>query len=259
MDGVLRDFLSQFDKQYRRVFINNPSIVNMNNEFEYRQPSEYELDEEAKRIEDIIKSRITLPVNTNDLLNHYQFDEVVEEFKDYSEDLIKIGEDGMMAGNEKMVMPKGDGILTDRKTYSPQEALNRFIYELYPFQLFGDAEAYTNSSSYFNQIQAFGLQEGLFETVILPIGKSTMITATYYFLHKTGNRGRSIQFVENDYDKWNYCDILVDAAPEALQNKPNGKVSIKIEREYNQWDSADYSLSSLKELKSPDFLRKLFA
>ena len=32
IDGVIRDFHNQFDKQYRKVFIHNPSIVGMDEE-----------------------------------------------------------------------------------------------------------------------------------------------------------------------------------------------------------------------------------
>ncbi len=102
------------------------------------------------------------------------------------------------------------------------------------------------------------MQNKLFETVLITDLKANAITANYFFLHKTGCRARNVQVVKDNADKWNYCDVLVDASPEAFQNKPEGKISIKIDRLYNQYDEADYTLKDLKDVNNDMLLKKLF-
>lgn len=246
IDGVIRNYLDAFDKQYRKAFIYNESIVEMNEKFQYKEPTEQDLEEKTKKIEERTKELISLPVDSPDLLNHYQFNEI-KEFE-----------------NENAFQPDEPNIIFDNfnsfenKILTPQEALERFMYEQHPFRIFGDSDEFQNAMSHFNRIQAYGLQNNLFETVLITDLKSTAISANYFFLHKTGCRARNVQVVKDNADKWNYCDVLVDANPETFQVKPEGKTAIKIERLYNQYDEADYTLKHLKDLNNDMLLKKLF-
>ena len=248
IDGVIRNYLDAFDKQYRKAFIHNANIVQMDEEFQFKDPTEKDLEEATKRIEEKTKELISLPVDSLDLLNHYQFNEI-KEFE--NDNAFKTPEDSEF-NTFKMETEFENRILT------PQEALHKFMYEKYPFRIFGDSEEYQNAMSHFNRIQAYGLQHNLFETVLITDLKANAVTANYFFLHKTGCRARNVQVAKDNVDKWNYCDVLVDASPEAFQNKPEGKTSVKIERLYNQYDEADYSLKHLKDLNNEMLLKKLF-
>jgi len=241
LDGVIRNFHDSFDRQYRKAFIMNPAIVQMDEEFKIKEPTEEEIKEQEKRVLKLTAEKISLPIDTYDLLNHYEFNDVPE----FQNETL----------NSFATKKERDAV---NKILTPEEALKQFMYEKYPFRIFGDSEEYQNATSYFNQIQAYGLKNKLFETVLLIDVKGSAITASYYFLHKTGNRARNIKIVENNIDKWDYCDVLVDVDPEVLQSKPKNKTLVKIERVYNQWDQADYSLKELKFLNNSDLLMKLF-
>lgn len=246
IDGVIRNYLDAFDKQYRKTFIYNESIVEMSEEFQYKEPTEQDLEEKTKKIEEKTKELISLPVDSPDILNHYQFKEI-KEFE-----------------NENVFQPDEPNIIFDNfnsfdnRILTPQEALEKFMYEQHPFRIFGDSEEFQNAMSHFNRIQAYGLQNNLFETVLITDLKSTAISANFFFLHKTGCRARNVQIVKDNADKWNYCDVLVDANPEVFQVKPEGKIAIKIERLYNQYDEADYTLKHLRDLNNDILLKKLF-
>lgn len=43
LDGVIRDFYTEFDKQYRKAFIHNPSLVEMNRDMTLKEQTEDEL------------------------------------------------------------------------------------------------------------------------------------------------------------------------------------------------------------------------
>ena len=75
IDGVVRDIYEQFDKHYRKVYINNPNHVEMNKDMTVKERTE----EDWKKLEDTIAARekelISLPINSYDLTNHYTFKE----------------------------------------------------------------------------------------------------------------------------------------------------------------------------------------
>lgn len=84
IDGVLRDMHSRFDGVYRKVFIKNDALVNMNDNFEY-VPETEQGEEDYKAIQRLVAEKITLPVDTFDLLNHYHF-ETREKFDEFLEE-----------------------------------------------------------------------------------------------------------------------------------------------------------------------------
>ena len=225
IDGVVRDFMSQFDKHYRKVFINNPNLVEMNNDMTVKERTE----EDWEIIDEIIRKKekelISLPVNSYDLTNHYVFNETVDI----------------------------DGVTK----LTPEEAVNQFMYDLYPFQIFGHAEEYQNACDAVNRIQSYGLRNNLYKTVLISKTKSTAIPATFHFLSKNASRIRNVHFVEEELDKWNYCDIIIDCVPEVIQNVPKNKKIIKIEQPFNKWDETDYSFKSIKDINT-NFIGELF-
>jgi hypothetical protein len=139
---------------------------------------------------------------------------------------------------------------------SPQEALEEFMYQKFPFQIFGKGEEYKGAGEAFNRIQAYGLQNKLYKTVLLTSVGGAALPATWHFLATHNCRMRSFQCVEQEHEKWDYCDILIDCVPEIIQDVPNGKIAIKIEHAFNSWDKADHSFKLLSEI-NPSFLEDL--
>jgi len=72
IDESIRSFNDQFDTVYRKKFIKNEGLVNMNQNFEY-VPEEDEDDMYAK-LEAKANALIHLPVTTSSLENHYEFE-----------------------------------------------------------------------------------------------------------------------------------------------------------------------------------------
>ncbi len=81
IDGTIRDVYSQFDNWYRRTFIKNDSLVDMDDNYNYVESPE-ETDDERLALQREIDEKINLPLDTFDLLNHYQFEnrEDLEKF-----------------------------------------------------------------------------------------------------------------------------------------------------------------------------------
>lgn len=238
IDGVIRDFHSQFDKQYRKMYIHNPSLVAMDDE---NMTFKAYTEEEEKTIEERIKDRerelITLPVDSSDLLNHYKFDSKT----------IKMSK-----------LDTEEGIDYTPIEMSPKQNLEDFMYETYPYQIFGMAPEYPGAMDTVNKIQFMGLSKGLFDVVLFTTLKSKAITSTYAFLGSVNCRIKTIKHLNSDSEKWNHCDAVVDIVPTTFQTKPADKVSIKINHPFNQWDAADYSYNSIKEICNEEFFNRIF-
>lgn len=248
IDGVVRDFLTQFDRIYRKTFIHNESLVKADipshaearvhgikdTEFVAKETTEEERRTEMLMAEKKEKQLIFLPVNSEDLLNHYHFEEKVLNFID------------------------SDGKKTEDEIITPQQSLEKFIYEDYPFQIFGRAEEIEKANEWANKIQNFGKMKGYYKTVFFSKVSGMAIPATYSFLGTNHSRIRNLIIVENDIEKWDYCDVLIDCNPRAIQSVPKDKEIIRILREWNKYDNIDYSYSSLKEVYNSGILDKLF-
>ncbi len=88
-------------------------------------------------------------------------------------------------------------------------------------------------------------EEHEIEVVSREIDKS--IPSTFFFLSKTGCKADKIRFVKRNEDEWGDADILITANPFALDNKPTGKISVKVNTSYNSTSTADYEIDSILE------------
>jgi hypothetical protein len=252
IDGVIRDFMSKFDFVYRKKFIHNPQLVegnipshmdlasgNVNEKtFQVKEDDEY-TDEELEMIESAIREKerelLSLPVDTEDLTIHYKFDPAK----------IKVLQFDDSAGSDEPIK------------YTAKQMLDKFLYEDYPFQIFGRAEQYENAMETVNKIQAYGRDSGLYRTVLVSTCKMGAIPATYAFLSTHHCRIKNIHFVDSDEQKWDLCDILIDDSPQAIQSKPPGKEIIKIEQTWNKWDKVANKFNNIQEVYKADILKKL--
>jgi hypothetical protein len=124
-----------------------------------------------------------------------------------------------------------------------------FMYEEFPMQIFGHAGSTEMSS--FNDLNDFYISNrDNFRISIVSdeIGKSK--PATLFFLSKFGCLVEELKFF-NETTKnlmWDEIDILLTANPDLLLNKPDNKIVIKFETEYNKDIQTDLIIKSIKEL-----------
>lgn len=136
------------------------------------------------------------------------------------------------------------------------DELNTFLYLESPLEIFGHADQLTDGIM--NQFNIFIMdikddEEHELELVSKEVNKS--IPATFFFLSKTGCRIENVRFVQKSINEWDGLDFLITADPEALKNKPNGKISIKIKAPYNTGVSGDYELDSILDFIKDSNLR----
>lgn len=133
---------------------------------------------------------------------------------------------------------------------------NTFLYMEETLEIFGHADQLHDGlinrfNSFIMDIKDDGEHE--IEIVSREVDKS--IPSTYFFLSKTGCRIENIRFVDDYSKKWDGLDVLITANPKALEAKPNGKISIKINASYNKNVKADYELDSIDDFIRDEELR----
>lgn len=134
--------------------------------------------------------------------------------------------------------------------------LNSFLYLEAPLEIFGHADQMSDGlMNHFNHflIDMKDDEEHEIEVVSREIDKS--IPSTYFFLSKTSCRIDKLRFVKHHAEEWGDADILITANPIALENKPNGKISIKVKASYNTDVAADYEIESILEFIKDEELR----
>jgi hypothetical protein len=126
--------------------------------------------------------------------------------------------------------------------------LNTFIYKEAPLEIFGHADLISDGLMvHFNHLlnEIKDEEEHEIEIVSREIEKS--IPSTFFFLSKTGCMADKIVFVKNNEDEWGDADVLITANPIALENKPSGKTSVKINTHYNKNVKGDFEINSILE------------
>jgi hypothetical protein len=124
-----------------------------------------------------------------------------------------------------------------------------FMYEEFPMQIFGHAGS-TEMSSFIDLNDFYISNRDNFRISIVSdeIGKSK--PATLFFLSKFGCLIEELKFF-NETTKnlmWDEIDVLLTANPDLLLNKPDNKIVIKFETEYNKDIQTDFIIKSFKEL-----------
>ena len=136
---------------------------------------------------------------------------------------------------------------------------NTFLYLEAPLEIFGHADQM--SDGLMNRFNTFLMdikddEEHEIEIVSREIDKS--IPSTYFFLSKTSCRIDKIRFVSDYASKWDGLDVLITANPQALEAKPSGKISVKVNTTYNKDVVADFEIDSILDfIKNEDLRTKI--
>lgn len=147
----------------------------------------------------------------------------------------------------------------DLKTYfdfKTDREINTFLFDEASLEIFGHADQlYDNLMTHFNTflVDIDDEEEHTIEIVSREAFKS--IPATLFFLSKLGCRANNIRFVKQNEDEWGDLDVLITANPVALENKPENKISIKINAPYNKTTKSDFELDSIITFFKDESLR----
>ena len=143
--------------------------------------------------------------------------------------------------------------------FKDTKELNSFLYTECSYEIFGMADQlHDNVIAKLNEFMVDVNDYEEHEVILISREANKSIPATLFFLSKLGFSGNDIKFVKNYEDKWDFVDVLVTANPIALETKPEGKISVKIDSMYNKDVESDYTLLDVMELfNNEDKLEKI--
>lgn len=137
----------------------------------------------------------------------------------------------------------------------------KFLYSDYAYEIFGEAPVTTKGVDKEFNLWLIGLQdidEEIEVSLASPFEFNASIGFTCFFLSKIASRVRELYFPVDSSEIWDKCDVLVTADPKLIEEKPEGKICVKINMPYNNDLEADYSFDSLSDaLKENNMLKKL--
>ena len=140
----------------------------------------------------------------------------------------------------------------------------KFMYEDYPFEIFGEAGMMEKSLDkelnlwHINLNNDDDIDEEIKLVLMNPREFNTSIGYTYFFLSKMATRIREVYLPEDYSEIWDKCDVLITADRKLLNEKPNEKISVKVETTYNTEEKGDLTYDSLSSiLKDECFLKQI--
>lgn len=140
--------------------------------------------------------------------------------------------------------------------FPSQKAFFNFIYNDYSYELYGKCPTCTkNLSAELNDwtektLKDLDTDKEIEIMFVSPMEYGLSIGNTYFFISKLGTKIREVYFPTDSLTIWDKCDVLITANPKLLENKPDGKISIKIKTEYNTESEADYTYNDLSSFLS---------
>lgn len=137
----------------------------------------------------------------------------------------------------------------------------KFLYEDYPFEIFGEANPVDKMLDKNLNLWLLNLSHEHEDVEVVlsnPREFNASIGFTYFFLSKIATRCREVFFPMHSEDIWNKCDVLITADKALLENKPEGKKSVKISMPYNEECTADLTYEKLADLLADnEFIKKI--
>ncbi len=134
--------------------------------------------------------------------------------------------------------------------FDTKSEYNEFLYKDYPFEIFGEAEVCDKMLDKELNLWLIDMSDkyefdNLSFMLANPFEFNQSIGFTYFFLSKIATRIREVYLPTDSSTIFDKCDVLVTADPKLLNNKPEGKVTVKIETGYNKECESDYTFESL--------------
>ena len=146
--------------------------------------------------------------------------------------------------------------LMEHFKFNDEDELYSFMYEDFAMQIFGHAgstEVFT-----FNDLNDLYIKYRNNNDLLIvsdEMGKSK--PASLFFLSKFGCLLEKVKFYSNTTinSMWDEIDILLTANPNLLLDKPNNKIVVKYNTNYNKNVNCEYEINTLKEFD--EILQKL--
>ena len=186
-----------------------------------------------------------IAIDLNDVLRDYtrSFAKYYKQGKDRTFDLATL--DDLYTNDLYQIFP-----------FNSTDEYNKFIYEDYSWEIFGKSETCTRTlTSDFKiwltrTILDIDIDEPIEVLVVSTKEYGLSVASSYFFISKLGVPIREVYFPTDSNKIWDKCDILITANPDLLDTKPEGKKTVRIEKDYNKECAYDATYETLTDFFS---------
>lgn len=148
--------------------------------------------------------------------------------------------------------------LIDYFPFDNIDELNKFLYTEASLEIFGHADQlHENIMTLFNTFLMDIEDDEEHEIILISREANKSIPSTLFFLSKLGCKAKTYKWVSNYEDKWDEIDVLITANPKALESKPTGKISVKVNASYNKDVKADFEIDNIMEFMDESVREKI--
>lgn len=152
----------------------------------------------------------------------------------------------------------------DSIDFKSKKAKFEYMYVDYPYEIFGCATTtHRNLAVTINNwlISLGNKEDDKYDVKLFSLKEEALsIQSTYYFLSKIGCRVREMFFPKDGVEMWNKCDVIITLNERIIDNKPEGKVVVLINKDDNKnlQGKVDLYYDSLFDLISDtEFINKV--
>ena len=152
----------------------------------------------------------------------------------------------------------------DSIDFKSKKAKFEYMYVDYPYEIFGCAPTtHRNLAVTINNwlISLGNKEDDRYDVKLFSLKEEALsIQSTYYFLSKIGCRVREMFFPKDGIEMWNKCDVIITLNERIIDNKPEGKVVVLINKDDNKnlQGKVDLHYDSLFDLISDtEFINKV--
>ena len=152
----------------------------------------------------------------------------------------------------------------DSIDFKSKKAKFEYMYVDYPYEIFGCAPTtHRNLAVTINNwlISLGNKEDDRYDVKLFSLKEEALsIQSTYYFLSKIGCRVREMFFPKDGIEMWDKCDVIITLNERIIDNKPEGKVVVLINKDDNNnlQEKVDLHYDSLFDLISDtEFINKV--
>jgi hypothetical protein len=152
----------------------------------------------------------------------------------------------------------------DSIDFKSKKAKFEYMYVDYPYEIFGCAPTtHRNLAVTINNwlISLGNKEDDKYDVKLFSLKEEALsIQSTYYFLSKIGCRVREMFFPKDGIEMWDKCDVIITLNERIIDNKPEGKVVVLINKDDNKnlQEKVDLHYDSLFDLISDsEFINKV--
>lgn len=154
--------------------------------------------------------------------------------------------------NEDEFMSSDEEVKLEKKI--DKTTVEEFLYEKCTLEVFGYANE--EISSGVDTLNNLILENPEHEFYIISREIGLSVPSTLFFLSKTKCMVQNIKFIKEFKSFWDFVDVGITDRPEIIKSKPNNKVCVKVNKNYNDSYESDFTIKSIKEVDS-DFIKNL--